>query len=184
MYFHGHKSWWSWWVECVHARFSSKSIWKVSPLSYANGTLSFVSDLWLGSISDQQITQLTNFLDLMEPHDAIMADKGFDITQLTTPWYIDLIYHPKRDKNRKLTSDEIILTRRIARHRIHVERYMGLVKKYRILTNGLSETSKPNEIWKICNALTLFAPPLNPKYWCWDKFILQRNFILLCFVKI
>jgi hypothetical protein len=140
------------------SRMTRKGLIGITP----NGILSYVSDLWLGSISDQQITNLTQFLDQLDPMDAIMADKGFEIQKYTTPMRIELIVPPKKPKNKRFTPEEILLTRRIARLRIHVERYMSRVKKFRILDQTLPDTAQPNEIWKICNALTMFYPPLNP----------------------
>ena len=41
------------------------------------GTVSFVSALYTGSISDKEITRCCGILDLLEPDDSVMADKGF-----------------------------------------------------------------------------------------------------------
>jgi DDE superfamily endonuclease len=57
-----------------------------------------------------------------------MADKGLDITKFTTERKIDLIIPPKRNKLQKMSASQIVLTRRIARLRILVERYMGRLK--------------------------------------------------------
>ena len=44
------------------------------------GACIFVSKLYTGGISDQNITRCSGILDLLQPGDAIMADKGFDIS--------------------------------------------------------------------------------------------------------
>ena len=46
------------------------------------GSISFLSQLYGGSVSDQEITKTSGFLDLLEPNDSIMADKGFTIEDL------------------------------------------------------------------------------------------------------
>ena len=58
-----------------------KALLGISP----SGVITFVSDLWTGSTSDKQMTKLSGLLDLCEAGDAIMADKGFLISDLTTP---------------------------------------------------------------------------------------------------
>lgn len=94
------------------------------------GTLSFASELWLGSISHSKIVVKSGLLDMLEPSDAIMADKGIDISHLTSSRYIELIIPPKtgkRCKQKHMAALEIIETR-IAAQRIHVEGYWSRVK--------------------------------------------------------
>ena len=43
------------------------------------GAVTFISQLYAGSISDQALTHDCRILELIEPGDSIMADKGFDI---------------------------------------------------------------------------------------------------------
>ena len=44
--------------------------------------VSFVSTLYSGCISDKHITRVSGILDLLEPGDQVMADKGFTIEDL------------------------------------------------------------------------------------------------------
>ena len=44
-----------------------------------NGVISFLSDLWGGRISDKELTKRSKLLDLIQPGDSIMADRGFDL---------------------------------------------------------------------------------------------------------
>lgn len=147
----------------TYSHYKSTMTWKALIGITPHGVLSFVSDLWLGGVSDQQITLRSGLLDKLERGDAIMADKGFEISKFTTERQIDLIIPPRKNKMKKMARNQIIKTRRIASMRIHVERYMARVKKFRILSTVLPCTKEPNEIWKICNALTMLYPPLNPR---------------------
>ena len=60
-----------------------------------------VSDLWAGSVSDKQITIESGLVDMCEPGDAIMADEGFLISDITTPKGVHIIIPPlnKRRNN-------------------------------------------------------------------------------------
>ena len=80
--------------------------------------ITFVSDLWAGSISDKQLPSSCGILELCERGDSIMADKGFLISDL-----IILLLKYKRFSRR-----EVEESRRIANLRIDVERAMERVK--------------------------------------------------------
>ena len=46
------------------------------------GVITFVSSLFPGCISDKELTRRSGLLDLLEPGDSVMADRGFDIEDL------------------------------------------------------------------------------------------------------
>ena len=48
----------------------------------SDGAIPFVSSLYTGSLSDKVITSCSGILELLEPGDAVMADKGFDVEDL------------------------------------------------------------------------------------------------------
>ena len=106
------------------SHYKGHTTWKALVGITPNGVVSFVSDLWVGSISDK-----SGLLDLLEPGDAIMGDKGFLISDLTTPRQIELIIPPQKSSKKEMSHKDIETTRRIANCRIHVERHMERVKK-------------------------------------------------------
>lgn len=133
-----------------------KALLGISP----SGVITFVSDLWAGSISDKQITKRSGLLDLCEAGDAIMADKGFLISDLTTPKGIKLILPPFKTK--RFSRREVEETRRIANLRIDVERAMERVKNFRILSGVIPITlsKKTSKTFKICAGLANLQSPL------------------------
>ena len=44
------------------------------------GTITFIFQLLGGHVSDKHLTEQSGFLQLLEPEDIILADKGFDIS--------------------------------------------------------------------------------------------------------
>ena len=113
-----------------------KSLIGVDP----NGGIMFVSPLFEGSISDKQIVQRSGFLETMKQKiqrgelkkgDAIMADKGFDIGDDLAKVKLRLNIPPFLRDKVGFEEDDVIKTQTIARHRIHVERAIGKVRKFK-----------------------------------------------------
>lgn len=104
------------------------------------GLISFISNVYGGTASDRHITE-QEFLEKIEPGDAIMVDRGFNITDLLLEKRAKLHIPPftRRDgSDRKvLTQSEIAKTREIAQLRIHVERAIERMKNYKLLENPI-----------------------------------------------
>ena len=85
-----------------------------------------------------RLLQITGIIDLLEPRDVVMADKGFDIQDFLVPKRVILNITPFLKKKEQLSLEEEAETRRIASVRIHVERAIEHVKNYRILQGVIS----------------------------------------------
>ena len=86
-----------------------------------------------GRISDKAITETSGVLDLLEPGDNVMADRGFDIGDFLEARGITLDIPRFLGEGDQLSSREVEETRGIASLRIHVERAIGRMKNCRIL---------------------------------------------------
>ncbi|CAL1536802.1 unnamed protein product, partial [Lymnaea stagnalis] len=132
-----------------------KSLIGIAP----SGGVSFISDLWLGSISDKEITMSSGILDKLEAGETVLADRGFTVLEnefvrrdvtLFTPFFLqDKIQFPldERCENKKASS-----------HRCHVEHTIGRIKSFKILDGIISWNLKNIvDIHYICAFLTNFS---------------------------
>ena len=140
---------------------SYKGLIGISP----SGSVTFFSRLFDGSISE--IVSRSEFLEppLWNSQDSVMADRGFVIYDelkelgvvLNIPCFL-----AGRDQ---LTAAEVKESQSIASVRIHVERAIQRVKKFRVLRNEipLSFHGSVNQIWTVCCMLCNFMTPLIQK---------------------
>ena len=105
-----------------------------------NGAITYVSDLFEGAISDKEIVEKSGFLETLMPGDLILADRGFTIRDIVYAKQADLNIPPFLHGRATFTAAEEIQTKKIARVRIHVERAIERVKKFRILGRRLPLT--------------------------------------------
>lgn len=103
------------------------------------GAISFLSKSWGGRTSDRHITENCGFLDFIMPGDMVLADRGFDISDIVGSLCGGQVQIPAFTKGREQLSPlDVETTRKLASVRIHVERVIGLVRqKYTILSNTL-----------------------------------------------
>lgn len=103
------------------------------------GNITFVSSLYGGNTSDRHIAEKEN-IDKIEPGDAVMVDRGFNIgdrlLQKGAKLHMPPFTRKKKDgKGKALNQKEILETREIAALRIHVERAIGRIKTFKALRN-------------------------------------------------
>ena len=132
-----------------------------------NGSISYVSPLYVGSISDVELTCICGFQSKQEdkPGISIMADGGFRVKDMLEKLAIRLNIPPFMEGRQQLPSEKIEAGRKIASLRIHIERAISRIKTYRILTSTipLSMARLSNQIVCICAFLSNFHPALIPQ---------------------
>jgi len=134
---------------------SFKVIIGVSP----NASITYVSDLYPGSISDKEIVEKSGLLNHLVAGDMILADKGF-LIQSIVPQGVSVNIPPFLN-NGKFTESEARATKSIAKCRIHVERANARLKDYKIL-NFIPSYLKcyVDVILQLCAALVNLQFPL------------------------
>lgn len=126
------------------------------------GSVTFVSALYTGSISDREITQRSGLIELLERSDGVMADKEFTIEELLTPQNCTLNIPPFLREKPQFSADDVKKTQEIAKLRIHVERAIRRAKEFHLFDSivPLSLFSSIKQLWTVCCILTNFKGPL------------------------
>ena len=85
------------------------------------GGITFISQLYTGSICDREIVVRSGLLDLpFQEKDSIMADKGFTIQDLL-PLGVSLNIPPFLGSSAQMQANDVVRTQEIASLHIHVE---------------------------------------------------------------
>jgi len=113
--------------------------------------VSFVSELYSGSISDPEIVKKSGYLDYVQSGDLIMADKG---ARLVIPNFLS-------SKN-QFSKSETEENKKVASLRIHVERYMERLKNWHFFDRSIPITmaSTVSDAWIVVACLSNFWPPI------------------------
>ena len=118
------------------------------------GAIAFVSKLYSGSTSDQNMVKLSNFVDKIEAGDDVMADRGLNIRHLLLPKRATLNI-PAFSHSKPLSLKALTRSRKIATVRIHVERAIHRMKTFKIITGIIPIRLRytPNQILKVIAVL-------------------------------
>lgn len=100
------------------------------------GMVIFISEVYGGAITDNLIVQKSNILDKLQKADFILADRGFEASDLLAAKGI-ILNKPPNKKGQQMPEKDVSQTRAIASRRVHVERVIGLAKKNRIITQKI-----------------------------------------------
>ena len=142
-------------VQLTYSTYKSNNTAKALIGITPNCFISFLPDLQPGRMSDREVVVRSGLVELLEPGDLVMADRGFTIEDLLSE-KVELNIPPFLRDKPQFDQAEVADTRSIAAVRIHVERVIGRVRRYRILNtvypnNSLSQL---NKIWVNCCYLT------------------------------
>ena len=127
-----------------------------------NGGIMFASRFYGGRTSDNVITCRSDFLDMLEPLDVILADRGFTLEDEFMFRNCKLVIPAFTRGKKQLSARDVEETRQLANIRIHVERAMERIKNFRILSDKVPLYLVPHvdNIMMIVCALSNLMDPL------------------------
>ena len=99
----------------------------------ATGLINFASRGYGGRASDHQIVEHSHFLDEVHEGECVMADKGFNITDLLTLKHAKLVIPPGRRGAFQMPKKDVLVTKDIANRRIRVEQVIRRIKTFSML---------------------------------------------------
>ena len=114
----------------------------------------------LGKSTDTEIVTQSGFLDLLDPDDEVLADKGFP--QIRQVLGDKLVMPPFARTNQQFTPEECQEGYKVASLRIHVERAIARIKIFNIIkkTIPLSLMGDINRIIYVACFLSNLCPDL------------------------
>ena len=111
----------------------------------------FVSDIFPGSKSDEEIVKDSRILSLAQVGDRWLADKGFMVQHILDGYGVIVEIPEKLSKKKIFTEEQDMDNEKNSQVRVHVERAIQGSIRY------IHQISK---LWKVCCWLTAFLPSL------------------------
>lgn len=127
------------------------------------GLVTYVSDVYGGRASDKAIFEQSGLINLLEPYvDAIMADKGFLIEEACERRCVQLHRPPFLRTQKQFSRSDALFCAEIARARVHVERVIGRMKMFAMLSKPLHSQLLPSleAVMTVVSGLTNLANPV------------------------
>ena len=119
------------------------------------GTITFLSKLYPGSVSDLVIVRLSGFVDKVQAGDDIMADRGFNIRHILLPKKATLNM-PAFSHGPNLSAKAARKSRKIASVRIHVERAIRQMKTFKLIS-GIIPIKMRYSINQVCTVVAVLS---------------------------
>ena len=111
------------------------------------------------------MVERSNIVQLCEPDNSVMADKGFNVQDLFARINVTVNIQTFFKKRNRISGKIILRDHKVSSKRVHIERIIGLGKTYNILTNPLNstETKLSSHITYCCFMLCNFRTCIVPK---------------------
>lgn len=151
-----------------------------------NGTVTFISSLFQGSMLDKEITRQSGVVSLIEEGTEVMADKGFFFSrrppvdrecETSNSSFLRKTKGLSDSGSKKFTASEVSNTQEIARLRMLVQKAIRRIKEYHFFdrVRPLILGGSVNRNWSVCCFLTRFKRP----FFLGEQLSLERNLFSL-----
>ncbi|VDI07047.1 Hypothetical predicted protein [Mytilus galloprovincialis] len=152
--------------QSTYSTYKNRNTVKVLVGCSPSGLVSYVSDSYGGSVSDRQIVERSNLINLCDPGDSIMADKGFNVQDLFAPSDVTINIPTFFKKRNRMTGKTVLRDRKISSKHVHIERIIGLAKTFKILTVAMNrtETKLSSDIIFVVFMLCNFRQCIIPRH--------------------
>jgi hypothetical protein len=127
-----------------------------------SGCICFLSETWGGRASDKEITMNCGFLEKLKENDLVLADRGFKLEEHFRAKGARLVVPSSTNRKRQLSKQEVVFSKTISNVRIHVERAIRQIKRFRLLQNKIPIRFLLyiDEVITICAALSNLCDPI------------------------
>lgn len=145
------------WSSYKHTN-TSKALVGITP----DGTISYLSQWYGGAAYGKFIVKDSGFLNLIQHGDNVMNDCSFDIRDEGEMRGDYLNRPPFRNRNFRLSSEDVESIRRVAEVSIYIERAIQRIKLFHILDGALPLSLQivADDIFQTCAYLTNFQTPI------------------------
>ena len=162
--------------QATFSYYKNDNIVKTLVVNTPGGLSSYHSECYGGSTSDRQVVERSGLPKKFDAGDTVMADKGFTVQDIFAAYGVTVAM-PHFKKGGNLSLKEIMQDRKLSKYRVHIERVIGLLKTYKILSTTLCHSYVPltNEIVGVCVMLINFKE-------CIRENILKKknNYMKIC----
>ncbi|KAL5011040.1 hypothetical protein ScPMuIL_013345 [Solemya velum] len=150
--------------QSTYSTYKNRNTIKVLVGCTPGGAVSYISDAYGGSVSDRQIVERSAMMNMCDPGDSIMSDKGFNVQDLFAHQDVAINIPTFFKKKNRMCGKTVLRDRKISSKSVHIERIIGLAKTFRILKEPLkaTETKLASEITFICFMLCNFRRCIVP----------------------
>ena len=130
-----------------------------------SGFINFASKGFGGRASDRQIVERSGFMNEIRRGEKVMADKGFNISDLLVLKHAEIVIPPGRRGACQMPNKDVMKMKDIANRWIHVEQVIRRIKTFNILKYEvpIKLLHVLDEVFIISCAICNMMPPISRK---------------------